>query len=795
MGSSSSLVGRESELEFLVSHMSNAISGSGELVMISGEAGAGKTTLCEAFERIAVNSGCLVLVGRCVPGSQMPYLPFMEALKDQPSSPLADPDAIGEGGRFLLSVLDYLEKLSGDQPLVLRLEDLHWADSASIGLLHFLARNVRGSRVLIVGTYRPEDLRPSVSGEAHLLKEHLHIMRREGLCRELELALLGPDEIMRIVPLQLGGPVDERLKDHVANESRGNPLFAVEMVRYLAFSEQAVVERGVWTLHLDKEARTPTTIREVVLARIDHLPSEGRRVLEAAAVIGGRFEPELISTVYRLDRMQLLEDLEVLEDDHRLVLAEEGRYRFTHEKVRHVVYEGISRPRRRELHRLIGLQLEKRLPNDELLGPLSQHFIEAGERAKGVTYTMAAGRLCLRRKAVREAKAFLLTVLDQAAGDREFLDQQLEALEALGDLKNDASGPREWYSYYERFLELSGDRTARARVLAKAAECWDQLGLGDPVKAGELLDLAEAIADGDPRALAEIAYRRADLSGNEGRNDEALAQIRLAREAFGSLGDPIGTSKCIELQIAILRQALRFTEARELAEAQLRAVRALEDPEPLLRVGMLDAFISIIMGDTAAAKRYATEAIDLAAKLGMMWTYRLALYCRANARELEGDVEGAIGDVSKAWRNAREYESPFHDAMIEIDLGFYEAEAGLLESAEEHYEGALKTMEAFDPYPRSLLDMDLSILWAELLWRSGRGKESEETYRRTMVLVQGSKDNYELLKCSSRFAMSLARRGLEGEARQLFARAMVLAGELGCERRVQALADRVGLSI
>ncbi len=795
MEGSGPLVGRERELEFLLDQMSGALCGEGGLVLIAGEAGSGKTTLCEAFERMAARSGCLVLVGRCVPGSNVPYLPFMEAFHGRPSNPFTAPAAIGEGGKLLLSVLTFVEDLSNQWPLVLRLEDLHWADSVTIALMHFLARNVKRSKVLIIGTYRPEDVHHASTGEPHPLSDPLHIMRREGLCRELELQLLTPADTMRIVPLLLGGPADEKLMGHVATESRGNPLFAVEMIRYLGASEQLVFRKGAWRLLLKQKLQIPSTIREVIMARVESLPPGARAILETASVIGERFEPELIEASRGIERIKLLDDLEVLEKEYRLVHAEEGRYRFSHDKVRQVVYEGISLARKKELHRLIGLLLEQRLPNDELLGQLSLHFLEADMTGKCVKYSMAAGRYCRQRKAVREAKAFLLAALERTEGDQVLMADRLEALESLGDMKNDASSPAEWYSFYEQYVELCPDPRARARVMAKAAECWDQLGLGDPRKAYQLLDEAEAIADGDPLALAEIEYRRADLSSNEGKSEMALAQIAIARRTFESIGDLVGVSKCRELEIVILRQAFRFREARELAEAQLQAARTLPDPEPLLRVEMLDAFICAMTGDTAAAKGYAQEVIAMTSKLGMMWTYRLALHYLANALELEGEIEGARANVSKALDNALEYQSPFHAAMCEIDLGRYEAELGLLESAEGHYEEALRQTSGFDPYPRSLLDMDLSILQAELLWRSGRPGESDELFSWTIICSQELGLPYDVMNCCARYAMSLSQRGLEELALYFFEEAMDVAKRLGCEKKVRALAQRAGFSI
>jgi tetratricopeptide (TPR) repeat protein len=134
-------------------------------------------------------------------------------------------------------------------------------------------------------------------------------------------------------------------------------------------------------------------------------------------------------------------------------------------------------------------------------------------------------------------------------------------------------------------------------------------------------------------------------------------------------------------------------------------------------------------------------------------------------------------------------------AMCEIDLGICESELGLLESPEDHYEEALRMAASFEPYPRSLLETDLSILKAELLWKTGRFRESDEVYSWTIICAQESGQPYEMVSCYARYAMSLALRGMDEVARSLFQEAMEMGTSLGCERKVQALAQRVGISI
>jgi tetratricopeptide (TPR) repeat protein len=796
MESISPMVGRESELELLMSHMGKAMAGEGELVLISGEAGSGKTTLCEEFEKLAVKSGCTVLVGRCVPGALSPFLPFMEAFYTQVSNPFSDSNesVIVNRGRLLLSVLEALEHISKHRVTILWLEDLHWADSASIALLHFLARNVRTLNVLVIGTYRPEEIHANSSGESHPLQDSLRIMRREGICLELELNPLNPSDTKKIVPLRLGGIADERLLDVVAEESRGNPLFAVEMIRFLSTSRQIALQGGIWKLREDRKIQIPSTVREVIMARIEHVPKEAKKILECASIIGEWFDPDLIAESLDVKKVSLFEIVESLEKEHRLIMEAEGQYKFSHEKIRQVIHEQVSSHRRKELHKSIGLILEKGLPNNELLGQLSWHFDEANENQKCIKYSLLAGNYCLRRKAIREAKSYFQLVLARTDGNPILVAERLEALEGLGDLGAYQSSPREWYSYYEQFLELNQDRKARARILAKAAECWDQGGLEDTKKADELLDEAESLSEGDPRNLAVIELRRADLNGNSGKQSEALAHASKARRYFEEVGDSVGALRCRVIEGIVFRQVYRFAEAKALAEEVLSLARKSEDPELISQVGMSNAGTRARVGETELAKMCASEAIQQSDKLGLTWMWRYALRYRAWALELEGDLKSARIDLSKALESAKKYEAHYHIAFCEIDLGLCELELGLADSAERHYEEGLKILSTLSTWLRSLLSTDLSILRAEILAAKGDVHQSDEVYDETIRFCGDKGMLYELVNCRARYGMSLIRRGMQEKARPQFDEAMEVAKKIGCEKRVQALAKRVGIA-
>jgi hypothetical protein len=823
------LAGREEELDALDKALHRVIAGTGGLFLISGEAGIGKTRLAKEFEGRAAAKGCHVLVGNCVPSAQIPYLAFLEALEGltfrqghsrasrlKGAAKRAAPDLVGaipivggtahamakllkeyqgeEGGEghrenLLFGTLELLKAESVKTPLILHLDDLQWADSASIGMLHFLARNVRDLQILLLGTYRTEEVL-NLEKDMHPFLDSLQVMRREGIVEEVNLKPLVEKDIDKVVLGMLERPVDKVVMRCIFKESGGSPLFAVETLRMLISEGRLMQKKGTWVLSGAEEIHTPRTVQEVISRRMAKLSKEQLRILEGASVIGERFEPSLLSESIELDELHLLDELEVISKSFQLVDWEESSFKFTHAKVRDVAYDTIPKPKRVELHKRVGYSLEKRLPDNLLLGALSWHFDRAQVKDKCIKYSLLAGKYCWVRKAAIEAKSFYLLALARTDGDQSLIAERLEALEGLGDLGFYQSSTKEWYSYYEQFLQLNRDRKAKARVLAKASECWDHVGFDDAMKANEMLDEAESLSDGDPRILGFIERERGDLSGE--RMGEAHAHYAKARTYYEEAGDPTGLIQCKYKIGRLLFYQNRWTEAKALAEELLPSARKTEDPELIFLVENWNIEIYAWIGETEQAKKLASEVIQRAEKLGMTAAWMNALFMRAWALELEGDFESARNDMLKEIESEKIYEySPFLIGFDEIILGFYELDLGFVESATYHYEEGLKKIVS---RPKRFL-IYAAGLKAGLLAAGGDFEQSDEVYDETITSCNEMSFWLEQIDCRSRYGMSLAKRGLRERAQVQFGEAMKVAKKIGCEKRVQLLAKRVNLEV
>ncbi|MCU0861241.1 MAG: AAA family ATPase, partial [Methanomassiliicoccales archaeon] len=525
------MVGREAELSRLEGVLQQVLGGAGKVFFVSGEGGIGKSRLASEFEKKARVKGCKVLIGNCVPSSRISYMPFLEALnglvEDKPeekapkskffqSAKKAAPElmeavpivgnilkgatimyqeyhALGEEGegddkQMLFATLQLLQQECAKRPIVMHIDDLQWADSASVGMLHFLARNIKDMRLMLLGIYRPEDilLDRKVGGNPFL--DSLRIMRRESLCDELTLKPLTEGEISQVASGMLERQVSTVVVNRIYRESGGKPLFAVETIRQMESSGALTCKEGAWSI-TEKETEIPTSVKEVVLRRIERLSKEERRSLEYASVMGMSFDPELLADALRMDRLELLESLEHLHEDHQLVREVEGGYVFEEEKVRRVTYDSISKLRRKEVHRAFGQLLEKKLPNESLYPDLARHFHMAGEAQKAVKFSILAGQFCLDRQVVDEALGYFSLAAELASKDQALAEERPKAMEGLADCyvtrdktKADA--------LFQECLQSYQDKGALARVRRKQAECWLQsaLGMGDGTKARELIE-------------------------------------------------------------------------------------------------------------------------------------------------------------------------------------------------------------------------------------------------------------------------------------------------------------------
>jgi DNA-binding CsgD family transcriptional regulator len=467
-------VGRESELSSLLVALEGASRGTGNLRLLSGEPGVGKTRLANEVLASAARAGFETLVGQCLEHYQsIPFFGFTEALTGKlptvqpfvegklstdvpdlsflPSQGAVPPFEGHSSLSMFRAITTVLRGLAADRPLALLLEDLHWADTATIGAVVYLSGHLRDTRLLVLGTYRDAEV-----GPRHPLQELLHEVVRNDLLEELPLNNLSLTHITQLVQVRLGiERASEELLELIYRRTGGNPLFAQEMFK-------ALVEQGVFDPHSGHVTPTsipdislPRSVRSIVSQRVRRLPPAAQELVQLTSVLGVEFELSQLVAVSPRSESELVEDLDALVGA-KLVEERQGgprpRLAFSHELLQQAVYEDLSGNRRRLLHRAVADALERSVGNrPEAWVDMARHLIGAGERDRALDYLVLAADHAAALYAHAEA-ARHYTVAVELATDRGDDSATADLRRKLGSELGDLNQPTEAIAAYEAAL-------------------------------------------------------------------------------------------------------------------------------------------------------------------------------------------------------------------------------------------------------------------------------------------------------------------------------------------------------
>ena len=550
-------VGRGEELAGLLTAWQATLTVGTRAVLVAGEPGVGKTRLAGEWSRQVYEEGAIVLYGRCDEDLGAAYQPFAEALRslmpclgadrlrglrgvesllplvpgltdvvpDLPTPSRSDPDT--ERYALFDAVVALLGAASSSAPVVLILDDLHWAAKPTLLLLRHLLRFGEHARVQIVGTYRSTDL-----DRSHPLAAMLTDLHRDGTATRL--ALTGLDEKDVSAYVAEAGYDDEELARALASVTGGNPFFLIEALRHVDESG------GRWDPNT-----LPQGVREAVSRRLSRLPAETNRALAAAAVVGSRFAVDLVERVVDGDLVDAFDEA----CKAGIVIEEPGgRYRFNHALVRQSLLAELPSVRRMRLHQRIAVTLEAESgAEDELLAELAYHYFEcawAGNAVKAVEYCRRAADQAMARLAYE--------------GAADLYDRALHALEEIDD-------------------ELPDRDALEAELLV--ARCEALLAAGDVGSAaGAVAQLQQAAGDSVRLAAWGTCFDgELSMLTNPERLDEIEAAVGAAAEKLAGLEDAAGEAKAHTVRAGCLTRLGRIGDAETALDQALTAARRAHD--------------------------------------------------------------------------------------------------------------------------------------------------------------------------------------------------------------------------
>jgi tetratricopeptide (TPR) repeat protein len=828
-------VGRTSELEQLRQLLDSACNWMGGTVFVIGEAGAGKTRLVKEFLKIAEKKDVIILAGFCISNTPVPYFPFIEAFRHYSSAnpekaeasvldrsgliewlkgpELAEVEQVGIKGwlrgpkhyRKLsetaslspeirkdmthVAVARALMSISSRQPLILFIDDVHWADSASLSLLHYVSRAVGSLRVLIVATARLEELGSDSEGHPHPATETLRLMGREDLYTEMRLSNLDQTEVTRLAELMVEGTIDPRLVEKLARDSQGNPLFTVESIRMLLESGSLVQSSGAWFLSVD-HLSMPTKVKEVILYRLGRLTPVQRRILDLASVIGERFDPGLLSQVLSQDRLNILETLNMIAHSSLLIQSDQSLYRFGHGKFREVLYDEISSPLKREYHSRIAEEIENSTKEASELSAsdLAFHYVQAGNEEKAIRYSIAAGEDSLRRFSNTEAIKHFTYILKTLSEDPRFKKERALALEGLGDAFSAMGKFEEAARTFENLSSISESGEVRLRSLRKAmlASFWR----GDLPHTLKLADEAEKDSAYDELEHAMVQMYRTKTNVFRGttpapsaiREFESCLQIFEKRNSLPCVADAlleIGTLYVTESNeeeaLHFLRRSISLYEqignSRKQAEAYFWAGNA-----------------HFFCGHHQEAIGTFAKTIEIGEKIGeynrMAWArlYSGLLY------ESLWELGKALADSLEGIGYAEKTDSYYIQSMIYANTARICAKLEDSKGLDE-YRGKFEKSFADASRTASRLAQAVGVRTEAVLFAAyGEWGEANSHFEKCFELYQGAMAaTMHVAMAKADYAWALKKQGRIADARMQIEEAKKLYQKLGCGLNVDRL--------
>jgi DNA-binding SARP family transcriptional activator/tetratricopeptide (TPR) repeat protein len=588
--------GREREVETLRAAWDRAVRGDGSVMLIGGEAGIGKTRLCAILRQIALGDGGVVLDGSTSYPESTPYQPFVEALEPLVSTldvsrfepifvsalalvipqiralhpslpPLPAVDPGHEQTRLYEAFFRAGEVVSEKRPLLLVLEDLQWAGSATIALLEYAARRASTRKVLVIASYRAEDV-----PRDHPLRAVRRRLEREGRAGHLALGALAPRDVETILTTLAGSGVDPgTLGAELHAESEGNPFFLGELLRGAV--EQGAVRVDDGRLAIARAASITPGIRETIAARLQRLSPDALGAAEHAAVIGRAFNVELLSEASGWTEARTIAAVGELLDRH--IVRDAGSandYTFSHNLVQSTIYALSSRRELERRHGRIAVVMEELNAGmlDDIAAQIALHFERGGEAERAARYYMRAARRALALFATEETARYL-----------------------------------------ERALTLSTDWPLRADALLLQEEVHRRIGDRDAQR--DDLDQLNVLPAGtlDPDRACEVLRRRIALAHVTGEREDEEKLIAELHDRAERLDRAWWEAVALQLEGQLLLASGRLDEARIVLERALTIPAVRDDPALVTDVFCNLATVADHQADYEVAERYLQRALAM----------------------------------------------------------------------------------------------------------------------------------------------------------------------------------------
>ncbi len=540
-------------------------------------------------------------------------------------------------------------------PSILCIEDLQWADPSTLALIHYIARNTRKCNLLILGTYRPEDVSVTKEGEVHHLIEAMQLMSREDLFQKFELERMEEDKMNEMLTSLLG-KIDftDEFKHQMYRETEGNPFFIVSLIRMLIEEKTIEMKDDVWILMKDlQEVHIPSKVHDVIIRRLSRVKEEGKEILDIAAVIGEEFTSAILAKATKLEKVHLLKQLRTLEENHKLIRSFRWKYKFDHAKIKEILYNKIPEELKMEYHSIIADSMEtlNKENLDELVEDLAFHFYHCKNSEKALPYLLKAAERAKKDYSNEEAIRFYT----QALEFEEEAQKRMEIFEDLGESYNLIGNYDMSMDSYNRALELTEKKKDIADIKAKIGGIHQERGeygesirictealdlvkgegckeevfsldtigmtylrMGEYDRALEHLEKSLKIGEmiGDQKDIATSLKLIGIVYFNRGENDEAFEYFEKSLTIFEKIGHQPGIHACLNNIGNVYSKRGEYARSLEWLEKSLRIGEKIGNQTGIgyNLVNITDAYLG--MEEYDKALEHAERGLKISEKIG-----------------------------------------------------------------------------------------------------------------------------------------------------------------------------------
>ncbi|RMF61219.1 MAG: hypothetical protein D6748_02150, partial [Calditrichaeota bacterium] len=786
-------VGREKEFSRLVRLYRKASQGKGCTVVISGEAGVGKSTIAMQLQEYARKHQAFVLYGASLYQEGMDaYMPYIDALrgffsKDSHLLPAENRLQIknlvrekipvlmefterfsttfgGEGSistppdqsnspNILEGIHLLISLISTMRPVVVVIDDMQWADEASLRLFHYLSRHISENRILQVGICRTDRFDLQQNGKPAQIVDILSRMRREDIFDEVTLNRFSREMCEKLVDETLGSVnFTEEFYEIIYQETKGNPFFVLETLKLLNENGTIYLQDGVWYNRSDQiKLEVPNRVEDVFVRQFRELSDQDREILQVASVIGYKFDATILARLLGMRRIDLLKTLHRFQTDLQLLNSNEDGFQFEHPMLKELLYNEIPPALRKEYHLMIAQELEMMYGPEfgALVGDVANHYLHAGEEQKALPLLYQAANRAFKISAYRQASLFF---------------------EALMDIWKKRQQLPEGATLSELYLKLG--------------ICYEENGLWEKSLTvyQYLLELSQT--EEDPQGQIGALRRMGRIYDHQGKFEKALEMYNHCLEILEKHPLQNVRSMIYNNMGLVYFQKGEYQLAREYFEKTIEAVDC--------EVGEIDkahastnlGIIASIHGDLNEALNYYQTALEIYLKRGNTRQLPRVYHNMGMAYSDLGEWEKSVQAFEKCLEMLDSADSKHLRGLTYLNLGKAYARQGNLEDARSFTDKAFKLFKRLgDSLSLAEVFNVMGYIFAEM-----NDFTRAEKYLKKSIRMNEDNDYQEgVAESCFTYARILDKQGKNKEAMEYFKKSADKFKELNLYSRTEAV--------